>query len=217
MKTMKMKRNQIIITALVVMVAVAGYLNYADSAKNKTAAAQMALDDSGNLLGPLGLDDDTIWADTPNDPTAMQGDALVATSANGESSDNNMGEAVFVSTQENPFFMQAKLEREQARAKQKEILMGMINDDKLDEDKRSASADAMLEIQKRIEKETATEAMIEAKGFKEVYVRIDDNTVDVVVNKDALSDAEIAQIEDIVKRKTGMTPEQIRISAMKKS
>jgi stage III sporulation protein AH len=74
----------------------------------------------------------------------------------------------------------------------------------------------MLEIQKRIERESAAEAMIESKGFSEVYVRIDDNSVDVVVNKEALTDAEIAQIADIIKRKTGMNETQIHISPMRR-
>ena len=58
--------------------------------------------------------------------------------------------------------------------------------------------------------------MIEAKGFNEVYVRIDDDTVDVVVDKAELTDAEIAQIEDIVKRKTGVSADKIRITPLKK-
>ena len=49
-----------------------------------------------------------------------------------------------------------------------------------------------------------------------MYIRIDDETVDVVVDKEMLSDAEIAQIEDIVKRKTGFKANQIRISTLKK-
>jgi stage III sporulation protein AH len=40
--------------------------------------------------------------------------------------------------------------------------------------------------------------------------------VDVVVNKEALTDAEIAQIEDIIKRKTGMAENQIHISPMRR-
>ena len=59
--------------------------------------------------------------------------------------------------------------------------------------------------------------MIESKGFKEAYVRIDDETVDVVVDKEELTDAEVAQIEDIVKRKTGFEADKIRISPLKKS
>ena len=52
----------------------------------------------------------------------------------------------------------------------------------------------MMELQQKIEKETAAEAMIKSKGFKEAYVRMDDTTVDVVVDKDKLTDAEVAQL-----------------------
>jgi len=45
---------------------------------------------------------------------------------------------------------------------------------------------------------------------------MDDETVDVVVDKDTLTDAEVAQIEDIVKRKTGMDASQIRINTLSK-
>ena len=104
----------------------------------------------------------------------------------------------------------------QARSKEKEILDEIINNKNISDNKRAECADHKIEIQKRIEKETAAESMIESKGFSEVYVRIDDETVDVVVNKETLSDAEIAQIEDIVKRKTGLSADKIRISTMKK-
>ncbi len=93
----------------------------------------------------------------------------------------------------------------------------MMNNESVDEQQKAACADNMLELQKRIEKETAAEAMIESKGFKEAYVRIDDETVDVVVDKEELTDAEVAQIEDIVKRKTGFEADKIRISPLKKS
>ncbi len=97
------------------------------------------------------------------------------------------------------------------------MLTEMMNNESVDEQQKAACADNMLELQKRIEKETAAEAMIESKGFKEAYVRIDDETVDVVVDKEELTDAEVAQIEDIVKRKTGFEADKIRISPLKKS
>ena len=111
--------------------------------------------------------------------------------------------------------MQAKLEREQARATEKEMLTEIINNANVDSDKKNECTDSIMELQQRIEKETAAEAMIESKGFKDAYVRIDDDTVDVVVNKKDLTEAELAQIEDIVKRKTGISEDKIRISAIK--
>ena len=56
------------------------------------------------------------------------------------------------------------------------MLTEMINNSNVDEAKKQECADNLLEIQQRIEKETAAEAMIESKGFSEAYVRIDDDT-----------------------------------------
>ena len=64
------------------------------------------------------------------------------------------------------------------------------------------------------EKETAAEILLEAKGFEDVVVSITDDMVDVVVNTAELTEAQRAQIEDIVVRKTGMNPEAIVISTL---
>ena len=230
---MMMKRNQVIITALVVMIGVAGYLNYADT--REAAHNETAFGDHGEIGAIAPFTENGVFSDgmlysdifeigealTMDDfGNIIQVDSFGTSSIFPESAAEDMqdsNEAVFVNTTvSSPFFVQAKLEREQSRARQKEILMSLINDSKIDAAQRAVSADAMLDIQKRIERETAAEAMIESKGFKEVYVRIGDDSVDVVVNKEALSDAEIAQIEDIVKRKTGMDVDKIRISAMRR-
>lgn len=193
------KRNQIVITALVVMIAAAGYLNYMD--RSAYIPSELVISEDGDIVGLIP------------DYDFYEADASVE--VNSDTSDD-AGTAVFVnSSSDSSYFIQAKLEREQARAKQKEILTEMINNENVDQTKKAEVADELLKIQQRIEKETAAEAMIEAKGFKEVYVRIDDDTVDIVVNKETLSETEIAQIEDIVKRKTGVSVDKIRISTLK--
>ncbi len=217
-----LKRNQIIITALVIMIAVAGYLNYMDG--NVKPDEGIVLDDGGLIKRVSDEDYMAVSAEQSKalvfdgnvvDNPVINTEDTLALQADGTAKDP--GEAIFVSTTVDlSYFVQAKLDREQARAKQKEILTEMINNTNIDQKQRAECADKMLDIQKRIEKESAAEAMIEAKGFKEVFVRIDDNTVDVIVNKEALTDAEIAQIEDIVKRKTGVDTANIRISPMKK-
>ena len=220
---MIMKRNQVIITALVVMIGVAGYLNHVDN-RGMAELQRTILNDHGEIsaLAPFteqGLfTDGMLYSDifeigealTMDDGSNMiHVDAIRAHNADD-------AEAVFINTRLNSsFFVQSKLEREQSRSRQKEILMSLINDANVEAPQRAVSADAMLEIQRRIERETASEAMIEARGFKEVYVRIGDDTVDVVVNKEALTEAEIAQIEDIIRRKTGMNVDQIRISTLR--
>jgi stage III sporulation protein AH len=216
------KRNQVIIAALVAMIAVAGYLNYIDRAP-KGDAPEIAVNGDGEITA-LVMDEGT-WQEmavvdtgsfSENDSVDI---ALTYNEDGGAGADPSAepGAAVFVnSSNDSSYFLQAKLNREQARSNERQMLTDIINNQNVDKDKKAESASALLTIQERIEKETAAEALIESKGFSEVYVRIDDATVDVVVNKAELSEAEIAQIEDIVKRKTGYTVEQIHINPFKK-
>ncbi len=219
------KRNQIIITALVVMIAAAGYLNYIDS--NPAEPSEVVVNDEGDIIGlvPDGeiaavngnMDGEDNFAMVETETSSSEKTAEEVTENSASAGNDEPGTAVFVNTSnDSSYFIQAKLDREQSRAKQKDILTEMINNDNVEQAKKSECSDAIIEIQQRLEKETAAEAMIEAKGFDEVYVRIDDDTVDVVVNKEKLTDAEIAQIEDIIKRKTGVSADKIRINPMKK-
>ena len=70
----------------------------------------------------------------------------------------------------------------------------------------------MVELTDLAEKEAAAELLLEAKGFEDVVVSLTDGKADVVVNMADVDDAGRAQIEDIVKRKTGVTAENIVIT-----
>ena len=269
------KRNQVVITSLVAMLCVAGYLNYTDNKTPKGVAmnpdlnnnvlvenSEGSIDFENTALTNKNIVEDDIgigvtqkynenedkiknlenYNNSNLDSTSSEKSSTVTeedsknqyneskstntasnvekeetqNSDSTEQSQADPGAAAFVSSSlDSTYFVQAKLDREQSRAKQKELLLEVINNQNLDKDVKADSAESMLNIQQRIEKESAAEAMIKSKGFSDVFVRIDDDTVDVVVNKDKLSDAELAQIEDIIKRKTGLDSESIRISTMK--
>ncbi len=206
------KRNQVVVTALAVMIAAAGYLNFQESRSSEGNQTALQLTEEGDvaaLVDYSALPDDV-------DTSALELDPITAEVA------ETMGDgaAVYVSASGltgSEYFAEAKLDREQSRAKQKDILTEMLNNENISKEQKDKCSENMMQLQERIEKETAAEAMIESKGFKEAYVRIDDDTVDVVVDKDSLTDAEVAQIEDIVKRKTGMEASQIRINTLKKA
>ncbi len=230
------KKNQVVLGALVTMVALAGYLNYIDTSTTES----IAISDDGTIITDVALEEgiegedwltpvfsetegevaisstfDETTSEVAMDGTTTGAGEVVATEGGTENS-----EAIFVSasadlSDNSAYFVDAKLEREQARAKEKDFLLELTKNETLDSAKRNEAADEILKIQQRIEKETAAEALIESKGFKNAYVRIDNETVDVVVDKSELSDSEIAQIEDIVKRKTGYDASQIRISTFK--
>lgn len=133
----------------------------------------------------------------------------VATATAGEEkSDNDVPENT-------SYVAQAKIEREQVRTKEKDMLTEMINSPDTPEENKSVAQDRLLEIQQRIDNENAIEAIIESEGFDEVYVRIYDDTVEVVVNKAELIEQEIAQIQTIVSEKTGLSADTIKINTVK--
>ena len=62
------------------------------------------------------------------------------------------------------------------------------------------------------EQEMAIETLMASKGFSESVVNLTEDSADIVVNAAELTDANRAQIEDIVSRKTQIAPENIVIT-----
>ena len=70
----------------------------------------------------------------------------------------------------------------------------------------------MVQITETAERESAGGALLAAKGFHNSVVSITDDQADVIVGASELSDANRAQIEDIVTRKTGVAAQNIVIN-----
>lgn len=78
-----------------------------------------------------------------------------------------------------------------------------------DEDAKNQAAQQKLSLIEYMSKETTVENLLKNKGFTDVYVVITDNAVNVTLNKEELTDVDVAQVMDIVSRETGREPSQI--------
>lgn len=96
---------------------------------------------------------------------------------------------------------QAKVNREQVRAKNKETLQAIIDNADIAEDQKADAVAQMVEMTQRAEQEVAIETLLASKGFQDAVVSLTEESADVVVDVADLSDAKRAQIEDIVTRK----------------
>ena len=208
------KKNQIIITALAVMIAVAGYLNYSGSKLGTevsgTAADENSVKKETELSTETGndsalIDIDSLDMDFTDDSFSM---------AEGQITDTP-GEAVLTSVPgSSGFAAEARLSREQVRAKNKETLLEIINNVNIAEEQKQDALNSMNQMTEIAEKEAAAELLLESKGFADAVVSITDGTVDVVISQVGVTDAQRAQIEDIVKRKTEISGENIVITPM---
>ena len=210
MKT-SFKKNQLIITALAVMIAIAGNLKYSDSMidSQQLAAASASTDE-------LIVSDEIEMDISAEDIYASTGITEEAVEEAAETSDTEPGEAVFTSTNmaAGTFASEAKLSRDQTRAKNTESLLQIINSDVVSEAQKQSAIDQMLELTDISERETGAETLLAAKGFEDVVVSISEGKVDVVINQSEISDVQRAQIEDVITRKTGLPPENIVITPM---
>ncbi len=241
-----LKRNQLMITALAIMLAIAGYLQFAGTNPTEDMAAN-----STNLVGEVEgtiteiftVEDDLFSGITDIKSLDTDSDVLVqnyldtnmtvvktdgSTLAAGENTNAENttlaqaqpdqgevpGEAVFTSTTGVAVLSDAKLAKEQVRSKNKELLLEIINNTSITDAQKQDAIDTMVQMTTIAEKETAAETLLQAKGFSDVVVSINGNAVDVVVNALTLTDAQRAQIEDIVKRKTEIGAENIIISTV---
>ena len=204
------KKNQVIITSLAILIAVAGYLNFADvdlGFKDKEAST-----DSSSILEDAGYDltDETALLDENQlDKSA----SLTDDSLTNSQETDTPGEAVL--TGSTGFAAQAKISREQVRSQNKADLQDIINNEGIDDEEKQEAIHTMVSMTDLSEKEAAAELLLEAKGFKDVVVNLTGETADIVVPDAELSDAQRAQIEDIVKRKTGIAAENIVITPLK--
>lgn len=247
------KKNQLMITALAIMIAIAGYLQFAgDNLEEEylTVDDQMIneVDSTGvitenytaeeiaeaaELDGMLELSEEDLLSagiteieslDAEEDVIAenyLDTGMQVAESVDGEflaeatpEEGEIPGEAVFTATDGVTILSDAKLLKEQTRAKNKETLMEIINSTGLTDTQKQDAVNSMVEMTDYAEKEAAAEILLEAKGFSDVVVSINGAGVDVVVNATELSDVQRAQIEDIVTRKTDIAAENIVISTV---
>lgn len=249
-------KNQVIITALAILIAVAGYLNYTEKnaitqtgGKNNETTKEGTVADgtkvdlnavSAEASKEFSSDDllnsseDIVSNDDPNSGLPVNGtgtdevngtpsqevnDAATETTTvnlsanetqNKESVTSEPGEAVFTSA--STFSANAKLSREQVRSKNKETLLNALNTGGLSEQQKQQITDEMLKITQVAETENEIETLLSAKGFNDSVVNISDEQAEVVVNVTQVDDVSRAKIEDVVKRKTSFSAQNIIIT-----
>lgn len=162
--------------------------------------------------GDAAAETQTAGGELSGSVAAAEGQASVQQS---EVPTENPGEAVLTGgTSVTEYIAGVQLSREQVRARSRETLNEIINNESVNAASREAAVKSMMELTAIAEKENAAETLLMAKGFSDPVVSITDGKVDVVINAANITDPERAQIEDIVKRKTETSAENIVITLL---
>ena len=200
------RKNQIVVAALALLIAGAGYLNYTYENDEKDIATMAAKDSKEEKAN-----------DTEATASLSEKEILTDTEASSDDmGDDSAGETVLTDSTNVQVSKAAslKMDREQTRAASKATLMEVVNNAALTDVEKQAAVEELAALTQVAEKEAACEMMLASKGFEEAVVSIAGENADVILNASQVTDAQRAQVEDVVNRKAGIAPDHIVISTM---
>ncbi len=179
---MVLKKKEIVAAALVVLIGVAGYMNWSYQDTIRVTDGEI-YEETGKRLGEAQYVNTTkkdVEKDTEN---KVPQDQLAA----------------------------AKLEKENARSKSMEILKETAENESFDEATRKDAQNRILKMAENVEKEATIESIAAAKGYSGVFVYIDSDMVDILVKKDGMSEKDVIILKDIAMEQLKIGAENIKI------
>jgi stage III sporulation protein AH len=195
---MVFKRKQIVILALILMIVVAGYLQYSYSQRSTSA-------DSNSKLG------EAVYVDSELTNEALDSAEQGTPTADAGKVQKN----VTATKMANDYFAQTKMDKEQSRSKNEESLKAIAEDTSAAKETRAEAYDKRMALVETSDKEMRIESLINKMGFNDcVVVFADDGSVDVVVKTPSLSTAQTAQITDIITRQAEVKVDDIHIKPL---
>jgi len=192
-----MKRKQIIVLGLVLVIIAVGILQYHSGGSGDT-------DD-------LALTGSNYTADGTAEPEDMPGAAVYVKGG------DDPGQAMEVSKDADSniysgYFAEARMERDRARSRQKEELRTLAESGDTANAATLMAQEKLVDVINRCELETTIETLIKQRGFADALVYISDtNYIDVIVNASSLSPQQVAVISDIVVRHAQVPMENITV------
>jgi len=192
---MVFKRRQVVVLSLVLMIVIAGYLQY--SYKRSSTSV------SGKDTGKLG---EAVYVDNNGDSQESEETAQSKMQSDGTSN------AISASKQTNDYFAQTKLERETAVGKDRESLQTIAQDANADKDVKAKAYDQMMALVDKSQKEMRIESLVKEKGYSDVIALFgEDGSLDIIVKAPNLTSSQVAQITDAASRQANVEINKIHI------
>lgn len=176
-KVSVIKKNQILASMVVLMLIVAGYLNYTyDPTKNYDVELTGVM--SNNL-----------------------GDAYLVDSSSISTNMDDISQSIETSTKvttAEEYFASTRMERENSFDEQLETYEKMLENNSLDETQKKFAQTEITKINNTKNAIIISENLIKLKGFKDVVILVNESSTNVIVLAEKLTDEEVSQIQNII-------------------
>lgn len=222
MKTI-LKKNQIIISVIAVMLIAAGYMNYTANAKNALQTAALTDTEQYGQLGDATLVSANLTQDDNNnqniESNIQEKNETTENNINSNiTAENNeiIGNAISTSnsniTTDSTYFTESRLEREKMYSQMIESYQNILNNTQMSETQKEISQNEIKKINDTKNAIMITENLIKNKGFDDIIIFVNGESISVVIKANSLSQEQIAQVQNIVSRELKSDIDNIHIS-----
>lgn len=221
-----LKKNQIIIYVIVLMLMTAGYLNYTtiDSSQSVQTASQIEAKDDTKLadIGDATLvssNDLTSENNIVNNTNSTQNNIVSNTINTTNTNTINTNSTNSISTQEttstvskDDYFAKSKLERDSMYSQSIETYEKILNSTNSLETQKQSATQEITKINETKNSIMICENLIKTKGFENSVIFVNGNSISVIVETQELKQEEVAQIQNIISREMSAEIINIHIS-----
>lgn len=206
---MILKKNQVIISVIAIMLIAAGYMNY--TANNKQTLQTAALKDS-EKYGDLG-DATLVSANAVFENVEETGAMVENTPENTETvTENTVSETSVPAVSDNQYFAESKLEREKMYSQMLESYQKIINNSQISDTQKEISQNEIKKINDTKNAIMISENLLKNKGFEDLIIFVNGDSISVVIKAKELTQEQIAQVQNIIVRELKADIENIHIS-----
>lgn len=207
-----LKRNQIIISVLALMLITVGYMSYSSNMKNSVETGALMDTESMAAIGDARLvsSNNTVEAIESNESDDSN-DSNESGKIDGVKEDKEVV-AMVPNNYNADYFVSSRLERDKMYSQMLDTYQGLAENSAVSPEQKNISTQEITNINNRKNSIMIAENLIKNLGFEDVVIFVNEGSTSVIVRADTLSEADIAQIQNVVCREIGVSAETIHIS-----
>ena len=209
-----LKKNQVIIYVIAVMLMVAGYLNYTTTVSEETV--QVSSDNSSNVSNNTNIGDARLVSSevVENNTTNDTGSSNQVSESNVTDNETISDEVEIQETNANvdDYFAKSKLERDTMYSQMIETYENVLNSENALETQKQSATEEITKINSTKNSIMISENLLKTKGFENSVIFVNDESISVIIGTEELKEEEIAQIQNIISREMKADIENIHIS-----
>lgn len=199
-----LKKNQMALVAMALMLVTAGYMNYINGVKEVEKAEEKSELGDAKLVSTEIKEKNEIINNENNENKSVDSE---------EKNDN----AKLVNNEEkkddDDYFAKTKLERDKMYSQMIETYQQIIENNKISNEQKNIATNEIKNINNKKGAISAIESLLNGKKFENCLILINDNNIDVVVkSNENITTEQVAQIQNIVSRELNAKIEDIHIS-----